>query len=48
MMAVLISRAGVCTLTVRYDTLSFAVPDELEKSLQLGLDEVIELGRSGS
>jgi hypothetical protein len=24
------------------------VPDELEKSLQLGLDEVIELGRSGS
>jgi len=48
MMAVLISRAGICTLTVRYDTLSFAVPDELEKSLQLGLDEVIELGRSGS
>ena len=48
MMAVLISRAGICTLTVRYDTLSFAVPDELEKSLQLGLDEVIELGRAGS
>ena len=48
MMAILISRAGICTLTVRYDTLSFAVPDELEKSLQLGLDEVIELGRSGS
>jgi diacylglycerol O-acyltransferase / wax synthase len=48
MMAVLISRAGICTLTVRYDTLSFAVPDELEKSLRLGLDEVIELGRSGS
>jgi diacylglycerol O-acyltransferase / wax synthase len=48
MMAVLISRAGICTLTVRYDTMSFTVPDELEKSLQLGLDEVIQLGRSGS
>jgi hypothetical protein len=45
MMAVLISRAGICTLTVRYDTASFIAPDELEKGLQLGLDEVIDLGR---
>jgi len=45
MMAVLISRAGTCTVTVRYDTASFAVPDQLEKCLQLGFDEVVELGR---
>jgi hypothetical protein len=45
MMAVLISRAGTCTVTFRYDTASFVVPDVLEKSLQLGFDEVIELGR---
>ena len=45
MMAVLISRAGICTVTFRYDTASFVVPDLLEKSLQLGFDEVIELGR---
>jgi len=45
MMAVLVSRAGTCTVTVRYDTASFAVPDQLEKCLQLGFDEVIELGR---
>jgi diacylglycerol O-acyltransferase / wax synthase len=45
MMAVLISRAGTCTITIRYDTASFAVPDQLEKCLQLGFDEVVELGR---
>jgi len=45
MMAVLISRAGTCTVTVRYDTASFAVPDQLEKCLQLGFDEVVELGQ---
>jgi hypothetical protein len=45
MMAVLISRAGICTVTFRYDTASFIAPDVLEKSLQLGFDEVIELGR---
>ena len=45
MMAVLISRAGICTVTFRYDTASFIAPDQLEKSLQLGFDEVIELGR---
>jgi diacylglycerol O-acyltransferase / wax synthase len=45
MMAVLVSRAGTCTVTFRYDTASFTVPDQLEKCLQLGFDEVIELGR---
>jgi diacylglycerol O-acyltransferase / wax synthase len=45
MMAVLISRAGTCTVTFRYDTASFAAPDQLEKCLQLGFDEVVELGR---
>jgi diacylglycerol O-acyltransferase / wax synthase len=45
MMAVLISRAGTCTLTARYDTASFTDAEQLEKCLQLGLDEVVELGR---
>jgi diacylglycerol O-acyltransferase / wax synthase len=45
MMAVLISRAGTCTLTARYDTASFTDGEQLEKCLQLGLDEVVELGR---
>jgi diacylglycerol O-acyltransferase / wax synthase len=47
MMAVLISRAGICTVTIRYDTASFFDADQLEKSLQLGFDEVIDLGRPG-
>jgi len=45
MMAILISRAGTCTVTFRYDTASFTAPDQLEKCLQLGFDEVVELGR---
>jgi hypothetical protein len=45
MMAVLMSRAGICTLTFRYDTASFTDSDQLEKALQLGLDEVVDLGR---
>ncbi len=45
MMAVLISRAGTCTVTFRYDTASFTAADQLEKCLQLGFDEVVELGR---
>jgi diacylglycerol O-acyltransferase / wax synthase len=45
MMAVLVSRAGICTLTARYDTASFTEPEQLEKCLQLGLDEVVQLGR---
>jgi diacylglycerol O-acyltransferase / wax synthase len=48
MMAVLISRAGICTVTFRYDTASFIAPDELEKGLQLGFGEVIDLGRPAS
>jgi hypothetical protein len=47
MMAVLISRAGICTLTCRYDTASFTAADELASCLQLGLDEVVDLGRPG-
>jgi len=45
-MAVLISRAGTCTVSFRYDTASFAASDQLEKCLQLGFDEVVELGRT--
>jgi diacylglycerol O-acyltransferase / wax synthase len=45
MMVVLVSRAGMCTVSCRYDAASFAVPDQLEKCLQLGFDEVVELGR---
>jgi diacylglycerol O-acyltransferase len=45
MMAILVSRAGVCTVTVRYDTASFSAADLLEKGLQLAFDEVLELGR---
>jgi len=32
-------------VTFRYDTASFIAQDQLEKSLQLGFDEVIDLGR---
>jgi diacylglycerol O-acyltransferase len=46
MMAILISRAGTCTVAFRYDTASFTVADQLEKCLQAGFDEVVELGRS--
>ncbi len=45
MMAVLISRAGTCTVTFRYDTTSFAAADQLEKCLRLGFEDVMELGR---
>ncbi|HYB46596.1 MAG TPA: wax ester/triacylglycerol synthase family O-acyltransferase [Streptosporangiaceae bacterium] len=45
MMAVLVSRAGTCTVTARYDTASFAAPDQLKKCLQLGFEDVVELGR---
>ncbi len=45
MMAVLISRAGICTVAFRYDTASFAAADQLEKCLQAGFDEIVELGR---
>jgi WS/DGAT/MGAT family acyltransferase len=45
MMAILISRAGTCTVTFRYDTASFTAADQLEKCLQAGFDEIVELGR---
>jgi hypothetical protein len=32
-------------VTFRYDTASFTAADQLEKCLQLGFDEVVELGR---
>jgi hypothetical protein len=44
-MAILISRAGTCTVTFRYDTASFTATDLLEKCLQAGFDEVVALGR---
>jgi hypothetical protein len=46
MMAILISRAGTCTVAFRYDTASFPAADQLEKCLQAGFDEIVELGRS--
>src|SRR6266576_2774070 len=46
MMAILISRAGTCTVTFRYDAASFTAADQLEKCLQAGFDEIVELGRS--
>jgi diacylglycerol O-acyltransferase len=45
MMAILISRAGTCTVAFRYDTASFTAADLLEKCLQAGFDEIVELGR---
>jgi diacylglycerol O-acyltransferase / wax synthase len=45
MMAILISRAGICTVAFRYDTASFTAADQLEKCLQAGFDEIVELGR---
>ena len=45
MMAILISRAGTCTVAFRYDTASFTAADLLEKCLQAGFDEIAELGR---
>ena len=48
MMAILVSRAGTCTVAFRYDTASFTASDQLEKCLQLGFDEIVELGRPPS
>ena len=45
MMAILISRAGICTVAFRYDTASFSAAEQLEKCLQAGFDEIVELGR---
>ena len=46
MMAILVSRAGTCTVSFRYDTASFTSADQLEKCLQAGFDEIVELGRT--
>ncbi|HEX5296328.1 MAG TPA: wax ester/triacylglycerol synthase domain-containing protein [Streptosporangiaceae bacterium] len=45
MMAILVSRAGTCTVAFRYDTASFTAADQLEKCLQAGFDEIVEVGR---
>ncbi|MGD0244844.1 MAG: wax ester/triacylglycerol synthase domain-containing protein [Streptosporangiaceae bacterium] len=45
MMAILVSRAGTCTVAFRYDTASFTATDQLEKCLQAGFDEIVEVGR---
>jgi diacylglycerol O-acyltransferase len=46
MMAILVSRAGTCTVAFRYDTASFTAADQLEKCLQAGFDEIVEVGRT--
>jgi WS/DGAT/MGAT family acyltransferase len=44
MMVVLVSRAGFCTVTVRYDRASVTEPDLFARCLQDGFDEVLALG----
>ncbi len=46
MMAIMISRAGTCTVAARYDTASFHAADALQECLQAGFDEVVKLGTS--
>lgn len=41
MTVVMVSRAGVCTITVRYDRASVAHPDLFASCLQAGFDEVL-------
>ncbi len=48
MMAVLVSRAGMCTLTARYDTMSFTDPGVLADSLKQGFAEVVALGQQAN
>lgn len=47
MMAVLISRGGVCTVTTRYDRASVTEDELWAKSLVSGFDEVLALGGPG-
>ena len=47
MMVVLISRAGYCTITTRYDRASIADPDLWARCLLAGFDEVLALGGDG-
>jgi diacylglycerol O-acyltransferase len=47
MMVVLISRAGYCTITTRYDRASVLDPDLWARCLLFGFDEVLALGGEG-
>jgi diacylglycerol O-acyltransferase len=47
MMVVLISRAGYCTITTRYDRASITDPQLWARCLQAGFDEVLALGGDG-
>jgi diacylglycerol O-acyltransferase / wax synthase len=47
MMVVLISRAGYCTITARYDRASITEPELFARCLMSGFDEVLALGGDG-
>jgi diacylglycerol O-acyltransferase len=47
MMVVLISRAGYCTITTRYDRAAITDPALFARCLQSGFDEVLALGGDG-
>ena len=47
MMVVLISRAGYCTITTRYDRAAVTDPDLWARCLMSGFDEVLALGGDG-
>ena len=47
MMVVLISRAGYCTITTRYDRAAVTDPDLWARCLLSGFDEVLALGGEG-
>jgi diacylglycerol O-acyltransferase len=47
MMAVLLSRAGYCTITTRYDRAAVTEPDLFARCLRDGFDEVLALGGDG-
>jgi diacylglycerol O-acyltransferase len=46
-MAVLISRAGYCTITTRYDRAAITDTELFARCLQVGFDEVLALGGDG-
>lgn len=48
MMVVLVSRAGYCTVTTRYDRASVTDEALFARCLQLGFDEVLALGGEGT
>jgi diacylglycerol O-acyltransferase len=47
MMVVLISRAGYCTISTRYDRAAIADADLWARCLLAGFDEVLALGGDG-